>query len=455
MLSPGERVLVGFSGGADSTALLELLYELKDVLKISLCAVHLNHGIRQEAAEDAFFAKKFCESRGIVFELIQRDIPGMARDNGLTEEEAGRIARYEAFESCARKNGASKIAVAHHINDVAETLLMNLARGSGLHGAGAIKPVRGNIIRPLLCVSRKDIEDYLSEKEITFCTDRTNFENDHTRNVVRNVIIPELEKSVNAEAAEHLSRAAASFQKADEYILEQAGKAFKRCVTIKGDELEIDCNSLRSEAEIIRENIILLCFENLVRNRKDITRVHVGDVLKLIERHDGTASVDLPYNLIALRSYDRLEIKKREKEKIRHPHTELIIKPGDKKIIKIPGLGAVEAAVFPYDEDTIPPIDRYTKWFDYDKIQGVIFRTREAGDRLAIDIDGKVASKSLSKYMADEKIPPKERDNLYVLADSGNIIWVVGHRISAAYKVTESTRNILEINILNGGYLHG
>ena len=169
MITPGKTVLVGFSGGADSTALLLVLWELKRLLQIELVAVHVNHGIREEAGKDAEFTRSFCEKLGIKFHLVEKDIPALSGEWKMTEEEAGRKVRYDAFEEIAAQNGASYIAVAHHQNDVAETLLMNLLRGSGIHGAGGIRPVRGKIIRPLLCTSRSEIEDYLRKKDISFC----------------------------------------------------------------------------------------------------------------------------------------------------------------------------------------------------------------------------------------------------------------------------------------------
>ncbi len=186
MLTGPETVVVGFSGGADSTALLNVLWELKDILGIKLYALHLNHGIRSEASEDAEFCCKFCKEREIECRIVSANVPEMAKELKLTEEEAGRKARYEAFNQYAKELGAGYIAVAHHENDVAETLLMNLLRGTGLHGGSSIRPVRDNIIRPLLCVSRSDIEEYLGKRDISFCTDKTNLENTHTRNILRN-----------------------------------------------------------------------------------------------------------------------------------------------------------------------------------------------------------------------------------------------------------------------------
>ena len=189
MISPGSKVLVGLSGGADSTALLLVLWELKRLLQIDLLAVHVNHCIRKEAGEDADFARRLCEKLGVDFFLVKKDIPALSAEWKMTEEEAGRKVRYDAFTEIAKENGVSYIAVAHHQNDVAETLLMNLLRGSGIHGAGGIRPVREKVIRPFLCVDRKEIEDYLEERHQDYCHDATNDENIYTRNITKSVTI--------------------------------------------------------------------------------------------------------------------------------------------------------------------------------------------------------------------------------------------------------------------------
>lgn len=447
MIVEGDAVVVGFSGGADSTALLNVLYDLKRLLKIDLSAVHINHCIRKEAKEDESFAVDFCKERDIPVTTHMVDVPKMASEMGLTEEEAGRIARYQVFEEAAAKHKKAVIAVAHHQNDVAETLIMNLSRGSGLRGAGAIRPVRDNIIRPLLCVSRSEIEEYLQGKGISFCTDITNLENGHTRNVIRNLIMPELEKSVNQRAAANLARAAFSFEKADTFIRELAGKTYDRIVTKNAQGLNIRTKDLLSEPGIIRENVILRCFEELVSARKDITLAHVDQVLSLIEKNTGEASFDLPYGLMATRSYENLFIGKKETKERKTKDIILKIKPYEETEVQVPGLGTVSLSVMHYDGRKEVPGDTYTKWFDYDRIQEIVFRVRRAGDVIAIEQEGALVRKQLSKFMTDSKIPHSKRDEMYLLADGSEILWVPGYRMSAGYKVRGDTRNILSVKI--------
>ncbi len=455
MFSPGDTVVVGFSGGADSTALLQVLCDLRDVLKISSAAIHINHGIRQEAWQDEEFCRSFCSERDILFKAVTIDVPKMARDLKLTEEEAGRRARYEAFSDYAKELKAPVIAVAHHENDVAETLLLNLLRGCGLHGGAAIRPVRDNIVRPLLCVSRSEIEDYLKEKEISFCTDKTNAENEHTRNIIRNCVIPELEDKVNPASVEHLARAAISFDRADEFVRGYARKVFEDIVKCSDGRVELPVKELEKEADIVRENIVLMCFEHLVPNRKDLGAVHVDAVLGISGSVQGSASVNLPYGLTAQRNYENLIIGHLENRISDQDEIALRVSENEETEIEIPGLGMAQIKVFPHDKRKVVPTETYTKWFDYDRIQAVSFRQRRRGDIIRIDQGDQIRTKQVAKFMTDAKIPPDERDTMYLLADGAEILWIPGYRMGAAVKVSETTKRILSINIKTGGISNG
>ena len=451
LTDPGDKILVGFSGGADSTALLAVLSALRRLLSIDLVAVHVNHMIRQEADSDEEFCREFCARLDIPFFAVKKDIPAMAAGEKLTEEEAGRLARYDVFSDILARQQADKIAVAHHENDLAETLLMNLFRGSGLHGAAGIKAVRGNIIRPFLCVTRKEIEEYLAEKDISFCTDATNGENIHTRNIIRNVLMPVIERDINAGAVKHLSRAAADFEKADAYIRNRAKKVFDGSVSTSEEEVLIDLEKLEDEDDIIRENVILLCFEKLTPSRKDITSNHVEAVLSLMNSREGSGSCDLPYDLKARRSYNELRIGKNKATEEDLPEIPVRLSLGEKTEVLLPGERRAIIEVFKRESDMSFPTDTYTKWFDYDRIQEVVFRTAKTYDYIRIEQAGGIGAKPIKKLLTDEKVPREKRKELYLLAKGSEIIWVPGIRMSGAYKISEKTENIMSVSIINGG----
>ncbi len=205
MTDRGDSVLAAVSGGADSVCLLLLLREMAAELGIKVFAFHMNHGIRgAEADRDERFVMELCERLNIPLTVAHEKVEEYAAERGLSGEEAGRILRYHHLGETAEKYQCAKIAVAHHEDDDAETVLLNLFRGSGLAGLSGIRPVRENIIRPLLCVSRKEIEGYLNEQELSWCEDSTNKENDYTRNKIRNELLPWVTENINSRAAEHI-----------------------------------------------------------------------------------------------------------------------------------------------------------------------------------------------------------------------------------------------------------
>ena len=198
MLEKGDKVVVGLSGGADSVCLFLILEELRKKIGFEILAVHVNHGIRgEEAKADEEFVKTLCEKKEIPCRSVSVDIPKMAVEYRMSEEEAGRTARREIFEQAAEEWGGTRIALAHHQDDNAETFFLHLARGSGLRGLGGIYPVNGMYIRPLLCVGRKEIEDYLKGREMSYCIDATNMEDAYMRNRIRNHVIPYFKENIN------------------------------------------------------------------------------------------------------------------------------------------------------------------------------------------------------------------------------------------------------------------
>ena len=238
MIRAGDRVLAGLSGGADSTALFDVLERLSGPMGFSLRAVHVHHGLRgAEADRDAAFSERLCRERKIPFFLVRADVREAAKAPHLSLEAAGRALRYEALYRAAEMwdlespgERPTLIAVAHHRDDQAETVLLQLARGSGLKGAAGMPPVRDRVIRPLLSVSRQEITDYLRERGISWVTDSTNLSGDYTRNRIRNQVIPLLSEAVNSRASDHLAQAAELLREADSFLEEEAGKLLERAL---------------------------------------------------------------------------------------------------------------------------------------------------------------------------------------------------------------------------------
>ena len=448
MVTRGDKVLAGISGGADSTCLLYVLSHLKEQMGFELFVVHVNHGIRQEAQEDAVYVEKICKQLMIPFFLRTEDVPLIACREGLTEEEAGRSVRYAVFEELADKVGATKIAVAHNRNDLAETMLLNLFRGTGVHGAGAIRPVRGRIIRPLLDTERTEIEEYLRKKGISYQTDKTNLEDEHTRNRIRHHILPYAQQEINNKAVQHLARAAQEISEADSYIRKQAADVLLSCRESESEEQSTIClnlDKMSAQPEIIRKNVFLLCMEELTPYRKDITAAHISLLQQMTNACSGSSRVSLPDGLYAERRYTKLVIGKKREQETQRINLYVDILPEQEKSMEIPGIGTVNLRVFSHMGYQIIPSNAYTKWLDYDKIQAsLVFRPREKGDYLVYDDQN--SRQSIKKYMINEKIPAAERDIMYLLADGSHILWVPGYRISSYYKISENTKYILAVD---------
>ena len=237
MTDRGDSVLAAVSGGADSVCLLLLLHEMAAELGIKVFAFHMNHGIRgAEADRDEQFVMELCERLNIPLTVAHEKVEEYAAERGLSGEEAGRILRYHHLGETAEKYQCAKIAVAHHEDDDAETVLLNLFRGSGLAGLSGIRPVRENIIRPLLCVSRKEIEGYLNEQELSWCEDSTNKENDYTRNKIRNELLPWVTENINSRAAEHILAVSEFAAQADAYFEMEAERILEESCSKRREE---------------------------------------------------------------------------------------------------------------------------------------------------------------------------------------------------------------------------
>lgn len=310
LISEGDCVTVGFSGGADSVCLLTVLHNLKRLLRIRIQAVHVNHNLRgAEALRDENFCVQYAAGLEEPMQVVSIDVTGYAKAHGLTEEEAGRILRYEALQEKAAAfadKAEALIAVAHHADDQAETVLFNLMRGSGLKGLAGMRTRRDNIIRPLLGVSRKDIVEYLNRKGISYVDDSTNFENDHTRNRLRNIIIPELKASVNSEASEHIALSAAIIRDADEYI-RAAARDYVRALEEPKTEghiikLKLNQKELKEKARILRRYVIIEALERLNVPLKDWGEKHFSEIDEALFKNKGY-HVDLPGQAYAENAY--------------------------------------------------------------------------------------------------------------------------------------------------------
>ncbi|MBD8931277.1 MAG: tRNA lysidine(34) synthetase TilS [Ruminococcus sp.] len=458
MLTCGDRVIAGVSGGADSVCLFLMLLELREKIGFDLIAVHVHHGLRGEAADqDQQFVEALCEQHRIPLEIFRVNLESIAKKRKQSLEEAGRMVRREAFDSVCKKYGGNKIALAHHQNDNAETLLWNLSRGTGLDGLGGIRPVNGKFIRPLLCMNRKEIEEYLAKRKQSYCIDETNAGTDYTRNKLRHLVLPILEEQVNSAAVRHMNETMEQIWELQEYMQEQVEAAYQECVQEHFEKacwIQIQQKSFETFPELIKKMVIRKGMEQVGGKKRDLSHKHVDVMMELMNKQVGR-TLDLPYEMHAKRNYEGIRLEKqrtysfgeeKKAEIMQECMAELNI-PGETiladrdlklrcKILEKPKNLSIKDI----------PQKIYTKWFDYGIIKSSLYiRTRQAGDIIVIDEKGH--QKKLKNWFVDEKIPKEVRDSQLLLAENNEILWVLGHRMSQAYQVKQSTKWILQIEV--------
>lgn len=495
MIRAEDTVIAGVSGGADSVCLLLLLEEYRHRMDFSLRVVHVEHGIRGEASrEDARFVEELCDRLAVPCTLYPVDVPEYASIHHMGVEEAARVLRYQAFEKEAARvaqdqalekeaarvvqDQASekeaweciRIALAHHSEDNAETILFHMIRGSGINGLCGMQPIRRTpggyvCIRPLLPVSRKEIEGYLEKCGQEYREDATNCDVEYTRNRIRRQIFPLLEQ-INPQAAAHIQQSAVQLAKIQDYLAQQARFLAEEIVTEERKKLYVEIEPLSALHPALQEEILKNTLFQAAGHRKDITAVHIAALSELMERQTGR-KVNLPYGVTARREYGRLVLAGsdgREGEMAvsggehgkQVPAGEGIVIPPHqweayKESQEIHSIDLSEnekllLKVFPFSGDTGKiPKKQCTKWLDYDMIKkGLEIRHRMPGDQLCVDVQGH--HKRLKQYLVDQKIPEKSRSRLWILASKSHVIWILGDRMSEDYKVSSDTSYIVEFS---------
>ena len=461
MVQEGDSILLGISGGADSICLARYFLAKRESMSLKLYAVHINHMLRgAEAKRDEEFVRSFCESRKLPLDVEYRNIREESRKKKCSEEEAGRIARYECFEKYAKKYHCGKIAVAHHQNDAAETILFRMLRGTGAQGMAGIHPVNGKLIRPFLCLSREDITDVLKDIGQDYVDDSTNGSEEYSRNYIRHRILPEM-KSVNNKAVEHISEFGMQMQELLSYITPKLELLYKESVRVSAKgELFLPENiflkvSLFEQKELLRR----MLFE-VSGHQKDISLIHVEQLLALMKNREGKKQ-NCPYGVLARRVRDGLILVKEkdgsktsdlDESKMKPIYLELPADSEDtqqtvseRNIFCLDKQLEVRYCVLPWNGGKVVKKD-CVKYFDYDKMKcKPCLRTRDTGDYFIMDKEGR--RKSLGRYFIDTKIPASDRDGKLLLADGSHILWIIGGRISEFYKVSSETKRVLRVSV--------
>ncbi len=453
MLAEGDKVVLGVSGGADSVALLLIMKELAGHFGVTLSAVHVNHGLRgSESDRDEAFTKELCERLGVPLEIYHEDVAGVSEKEGISLEEAGRRVRYAAFEKTAARIGANRIAVAHHMDDNAETVLFRIVRGTGLKGLAGMHPVRKlaggiSLIRPFLEVGRSEIEEWLAAKEQPFCTDSTNLDDEYSRNIIRNSVVPELE-NINSGACENICALAKAAAAAEDYLTRAADEQYGGLVEFGRTENVMLVRIPRHREPVLFERILRNTLFKVAKHEKDITSTHIRLLSELADKQTGSR-LSLPYGVIAEKSYDCIMLKREADDSARsYPGLEEQVFPKERLEngpvkVDFPGYGSFTFELLKSSE-CIFSKDDYTKFFNYDKIlDNPVLRTVRETDTIVISPDG--GRKTVKKLFSDLKTDKETRALIPVIAEGSNVLWIPGVRTGENRRIDEKTEVILKI----------
>ncbi|MCM1992048.1 tRNA lysidine(34) synthetase TilS [Oceanirhabdus seepicola] len=440
MMDIGDTIIVGVSGGPDSMCLLNILVALKDKYKLRIIVSHINHGLRgKEADDDEKYVEKYCQSKGIIFRAIKVNANEIANIRKISSEMAGRDVRYEFFNKLKDEYNGNKIALAHNANDVAETILMRIARGTGIDGLEGIKAVReGVYIRPILCLKREEIEDYCDTYNLNPRIDKTNLENIYSRNKIRLDMLPYLKEHFNEDIISTLLRLAKNVARDNDYFRSEVQKLLKVYCEVQEENVVLK-EELFGSHEALLTRCIRGCIAILKGDTNNLEQVHIYDIIKLSKKESGK-KINIPGGLVAMNSFGDIIIFKKETKVTEKLNMKLEI--NEKNIL--PNGDVVEMLLKNRSEIKSFSKSKCTKYFDYDKIKGNIYvRYKNDGDTMVpLGMKGR---KKLKKIFSENKIPQHMRNTLPIITFDNEIAWIIGYTLGEKYKIDNETEKVLII----------
>lgn len=446
MIKSGDKIVVGVSGGPDSITLLHLLLRYSRHYGIQLIAAHLNHNFRPGYAEkEAEYVEEFCRERGIrcIAEFV--DVPEMAAVEGLSSEQAGRKARYHLFNRVMAQERFNKIAVAHNLNDQVETVVMRLIRGSGVEGLGGIKPVRGNVIRPLLDVPRPLIEKYCDQNALEPVTDKSNFQPVYFRNRIRLELLPYLRDKYNNNIDRAVLGMAEILRQENDFLSQLSRQEFNRLAScISTDRLEFCIADLFELHTALRRRVLRMAVEHLRGNVDNLELTHVRHMCTLLEAGKTGKRISLPGGLTAGIEYERFFIFRGQAGQNSMDTVYKLVIPGETYINETDGV--IEAHIMGADEYLRERDLAHNNrvFLDLDITgRNLVVTGRKEGD--TFKPFGMNGTKKIKDFFIDLKIPRDRRDIIPILRNDTGIIWVAGYRIDQRFKINRNTQQVLKL----------
>jgi tRNA(Ile)-lysidine synthase len=469
LIENGDLIIVAVSGGTDSLSLLHIFNTLQvdGGVSYALHVAHLNHGLRGKTARaDAEFVRREAQKMGLPCTVAKIDSQAYARRRGLSLEDAARRLRYRFLQQLAKKTGASRVAVGHNRDDQVETLLLNFLRGTGLAGLAGMKVKRGfgaegrYLIRPLLETGREELEQYCLERGLSPRVDETNLETHFLRNKIRLELLPFLEKEYNPNLRQNLLRLSRLITWEHDFLEKTAERHLKSITLVVGKgRLVIDGRKLLARHQALQGRILRRAVCRLLGTiPREVGYHQIRSILNLARQGPPHGRLHLPFNLEASRSYDRLQISFREKQRPAAVAPFFLTVPG-KKDVSAKGV-FLQAELLPLHKVAWPPASRKVAYFDYDLVLELLkgkgkkepgapvellVRSRQPGDRF--HPLGAPGQKKLKKYFIDQKIPLPDRDQIPLVLAGEEIIWVAGRQQAHACRLTEETERILVLRL--------
>lgn len=448
LIEKNDSIIVALSGGPDSIFLLHILNTLKDSYNLKIYAVHLNHQIRGlDAHLDALYTSNFCEELGIPCFIRSIDVPAYCKEKGLGIEDGARVLRYQLFEDVRKKVDANKIAIGHNKNDQAETILMRMMRGSGLKGLCGIDYIRDSrIIRPILDISRNEIEDYCKQMGLHPKIDKTNLEDIYSRNKIRLKILPYMRDEFNENIVDTIVRMGLSIRDDLDYIESQVDVNYETCVKSYNNAVYVFVEAFSPLHQSIKNRIIIRSIKNLVGQANSLGKKHIESILALEANDKIDKMLDLPNGLHAYRYRDYIYLSK-EKVYINNSEFEykLSLKGKNEGKLYIDEISKhFKYRVIDVDEFNFSKIGSSKQYIDLDKLpENIKLRNRRQGDRIRLS----GGSKKIKNLFTDLKIANEEKSSIILLISDEEVACVCGYRVGIDYKVDDNTKNILEFII--------
>ena len=442
MIPRNSTVLVALSGGADSVALLHALWRLKGRLRCRLRACHIYHGLRGEEAEaDAKHAAACARSLGVACAVKRTEVASFAKSAKLSLEDAARRLRYRLLLEQAERAGASRVATGHTADDQAETVLLNLLRGTGVDGLAGIPPVRSDIIRPLLDVTRAEVEAYCLENKLAYRLDSSNLDVAFTRNRIRHQLLPVL-REIQPNVVSALCRLAEIARGENEVMGSLAGRLIERLGQEEGGALVMGILTLSALPAGLQRRVLRAAIERVRGDLLDVDMERTEAVLELVRDGRTGAVIELPGGVRVARGYDAVTIAGPAAAVPSRLHSEWVLSvPG---ALDIPALGVSLTAR--RSRAARPPDSPNVAALDADTLGSTLeVRTWRAGDRF-VPL-GMSRSKKLQDFFVDKHVPRRERAHIPLVLSGDQIVWVVGHRISDRHKVTDRTRRTVRLTV--------